>query len=113
MTILEKAAAVQEVFDEIKLQDAIERLFPDSADHRQKEAATVALRRQFCVISGGPGTGKTSTVVRILALLLEQEGGTKQRIAMAAPTTTQVEKCKRYQGRHARPDGVGCPEVGC
>ncbi len=95
MTILEKAAAVQEVFDEIKLQDAIERLFPDSADHRQKEAATVALRRQFCVISGGPGTGKTSTVVRILALLLEQEGGTKQRIAMAAPTGKAAARLKR------------------
>ena len=39
---------------------------------RQREAAETALRRRFAVIAGGPGTGKTTTVARILALLLEQ-----------------------------------------
>lgn len=38
----------------------------------QRSAAAAALKRRFCVISGGPGTGKTSTVVKILALLAEQ-----------------------------------------
>ena len=40
--------------------------------------------RRLCVISGGPGTGKTTTVVRILALLLGQRADL--RIALAAPT---------------------------
>ena len=94
-TILQKAAAVTDNIDAVKLQESIERLFPESADHRQKEAAMVALQRQFCVISGGPGTGKTSTVVRILALLLEQEGGRKQRIAMATPTGKAAARLKQ------------------
>ena len=40
----------------------------------------------FCVIAGGPGTGKTSTVARILALLVEQAGAHPLRIGLAAPT---------------------------
>ena len=42
--------------------------------------------RRFCVISGGPGTGKTHTVVRILALLVEQAlrgGGTRAAVHAA------------------------------
>ena len=95
MTILQKAAAVTDNIDAVKLHESIERLFPESADHRQKEAAIVALQRQFCVISGGPGTGKTSTVVRILALLLEQNGCRKQQIAMATPTGKAAARLKQ------------------
>ena len=52
----------------------------------QRVAAAVAVLRRFCVISGGPGTGKTHTVAAILALLLEQSRQHPVRIAMAAPT---------------------------
>ena len=52
----------------------------------QKVAALTAARRQFCVISGGPGTGKTRTLVRILVLLLELARGKPLRMAVAAPT---------------------------
>lgn len=66
---------------------ALDRLFPASgpAPDWQKIAAAVALAKRFCVVSGGPGTGKTSTVVKILAALLEIEGP-QLRIALAAPT---------------------------
>ncbi len=50
----------------------------------QKRAAAMALTRRLAIITGGPGTGKTTTVTRILALLLEQEPGL--RIRLAAPT---------------------------
>jgi exodeoxyribonuclease V alpha subunit len=50
---------------------------------RQREAAETALRRRFAVIAGGPGTGKTTTVARILALLLERGD---PLVALAAPT---------------------------
>lgn len=50
----------------------------------QMVAAFAAMRRRLCIISGGPGTGKTRTVVVLLALLLEQNPAL--RIALAAPT---------------------------
>jgi exodeoxyribonuclease V alpha subunit len=70
------------------LAQALERLFPRAGGEIdwQRVAALAALRGRFCVISGGPGTGKTSTVVKILALLLELAGGEPPRIALAAPT---------------------------
>ncbi len=51
----------------------------------QKVAAERALQHNFLIVSGGPGTGKTTTVVKILALL---QSASKQqlRIALAAPT---------------------------
>ena len=56
----------------------------------QKVACAVAASRPFCLITGGPGTGKTTTVVRLLALLqaqaLETQGGRPLRIRLAAPT---------------------------
>ena len=50
---------------------------------RQRDAAETALRRRFAVIAGGPGTGKTTTVARTLALILEQGD---PLVALAAPT---------------------------
>ncbi|HOM14589.1 MAG TPA: exodeoxyribonuclease V subunit alpha [Rubrivivax sp.] len=50
----------------------------------QMIAAALALRRRLLLISGGPGTGKTSTIVKLLACLLEQQPDA--RIALAAPT---------------------------
>jgi exodeoxyribonuclease V alpha subunit len=71
------------------LKKGLERLFPGSHGGEidwQKVAALTALMKRFCVISGGPGTGKTTTVAKILALLLEQGNSEKVRIALAAPT---------------------------
>ncbi|MDB5796397.1 MAG: recD [Paucimonas sp.] len=50
----------------------------------QKIAAALALLRPLAIISGGPGTGKTTTVANILACLLQDNPGC--RIALAAPT---------------------------
>lgn len=51
----------------------------------QRQAAINALSNGLCIISGGPGTGKTSTVVKIIGLLL-MHYGIDTRIAVAAPT---------------------------
>ncbi len=53
-------------------------------DRQQLAAATSALGR-VSVLAGGPGTGKTTTVARLLALLRDQPGE-PLRIALAAPT---------------------------
>ena len=67
---------------------ASERLFPAGFEE-QREAAEIALAQAVTVLTGGPGTGKTTTVARLLALLAEQAqlaGAPRPRIALAAPT---------------------------
>ncbi len=83
--------------DEEKLKQGLAENFPvekkrqDTANNSnainwQQIAAALAVTRRFCVISGGPGTGKTWTVARIVKLLLDQQDDQPLRIAMAAPT---------------------------
>lgn len=64
----------------------LERYFEASDEtDDQREAAKMAARQSFCIITGGPGTGKTFTVVKILALLQEL-AEQPLHIALAAPT---------------------------
>ena len=68
------------------LDEALTRMFPESGD--QRRAAEVAVRRWTTVLGGGPGTGKTTTVARVLAVLADQHRGGpgSLRIALSAPT---------------------------
>jgi exodeoxyribonuclease V alpha subunit len=85
-TLGERLACVA-TLDAARLADGLRRLFPRGSGGGvdwQGVSAAIAVSRQFAVISGGPGTGKTTTVVKVLALLLEQTPGL--HIALAAPT---------------------------
>ncbi|MBO0679049.1 exodeoxyribonuclease V subunit alpha [Mycolicibacterium sp. S2-37] len=67
---------------------SLDRLFPPGWEE-QRRAAEVALAQSLTVLTGGPGTGKTTTVARLLALLAEQAAQANRpplRIALAAPT---------------------------
>ena len=71
------------------LKRILHRLFPPAKQQQidwQKIAAAVACLKHFCVITGGPGTGKTFTVTKVLALLLELLGDQQLQIYLAAPT---------------------------
>lgn len=53
-------------------QKLYQQYFPVSEGDDQARAAMAALQRRFIIISGGPGTGKTTTVLKVLLLLREQ-----------------------------------------
>jgi exodeoxyribonuclease V alpha subunit len=85
--LLQRAAA-RDIPDPARVRPWLERLFPASGTGEpdlQKQAAALALRQHFLVISGGPGTGKTTTVVRLLALLAALSARPLV-MALAAPT---------------------------
>lgn len=60
----------------------------------QKQAAKAVINNYFTIITGGPGTGKTSTVVKILALLQELSKGDYLNIALVAPTGKAAMRLK-------------------
>lgn len=66
-------------------QRVLSTLFGDRPDDWQKIAAAVALTRKTAVISGGPGTGKTTTVAKLLAAMIRLSHNSL-RIQLAAPT---------------------------
>ncbi len=75
--------------DSIKSKQVISRLFPDSGNTKeldwQKIAVANTLNKQFSIIAGGPGTGKTFTVTKVLTALQMLSDNTLT-IAMVAPT---------------------------
>lgn len=71
-------------------------LFPDAgAGDTQARAAALALRRRLLLVTGGPGTGKTTAIARMLALRVAQarhDGKPPPRIALAAPTGRAADR---------------------
>ncbi|WP_298802743.1 exodeoxyribonuclease V subunit alpha [uncultured Pseudokineococcus sp.] len=78
-----RAADVPDDLDAGVLRRALDRLF-DRADADQREAAAGCALARVSVLAGGPGTGKTTTVSKVVALLREQHP--TWRVALAAPT---------------------------
>jgi exodeoxyribonuclease V alpha subunit len=88
--------------------ESLARLFPEPGPHRTAASATIT--RPLAVITGGPGTGKTSAVVKILALLLEHARGERFRVALAAPTGKAAARL-RDSVKKAK-EGLDCsPEI--
>lgn len=90
LSFVERATRPRLPVDEERLEDSMVRLFPPQWRNPEQEAA---VRRSagasLSIISGGPGTGKTSTVVRVLAVILEQallQGAPPPKIMLLAPT---------------------------
>jgi exodeoxyribonuclease V alpha subunit len=74
--------------DEAALSAAVERVSGPRLSAEQRNAAVRAVRQWTTVITGGPGTGKTTTVARMLALVADQAhaSGGRVSVALSAPT---------------------------
>ncbi|HEY3498228.1 MAG TPA: exodeoxyribonuclease V subunit alpha [Polyangiaceae bacterium] len=94
--LLARAENVPGPIDSALLRSGLERLFPaEPKSQLQRVASIVGVLRRLTVISGGPGTGKTFTVAKILVLLQEQalaRGGAPFRIALLAPTGKAAQR---------------------
>lgn len=90
--LMKLATQKPKAFDDKSLRKYFQELFPgeekeaNNGVDQRKIAAFSALRNSLCIISGGPGTGKTTTVARILALIIQNYETKNFRIALAAPT---------------------------
>ena len=68
------------------LGDALARVFGVAADQATVAAATAAVERRLCIVTGGPGTGKTTLAASLIALLAHLGIAQAQRIGLVTPT---------------------------
>lgn len=81
-----------------EVRQVLDQLFGTEPDNWQKIAAAVALTQKTAVISGGPGTGKTTTVAKLLAALIRLSEGAL-RIQLAAPTGKAAARLTESLGK--------------
>ena len=97
-------------FDSTSTGNILKRLFdisPDDDFNYQELATFTASQKDICIITGGPGTGKTYTVARVLALLLEKERNLK--IALCAPTGKAAARLSESISKSV--DGLSCDDT--
>ncbi|MDQ3148008.1 MAG: exodeoxyribonuclease V subunit alpha [Actinomycetota bacterium] len=102
--LLARASEATGDVDDDVLAEGLSRLFADPGDGAQRLAAETAVRRHLTVVAGGPGTGKTTTVARVLALLHEQAaatGAATPLVALAAPTGKAAARLEEAVHREA------------
>jgi len=87
--------------DTVAVRRQLDLLFPPAAEAAspldwQKAACGLALRGRFSIITGGPGTGKTYTAARLLALLFAMDASPERlRVMLAAPTGKAAARLKQ------------------
>jgi exodeoxyribonuclease V alpha subunit len=87
--LAERAEASPEIADDGWLGSALDRLFGEGESSPQRRAAQNALRHRVSLLCGGPGTGKTTTVASIVAMIVERDlhrHGAAPRVMLLAPT---------------------------
>ncbi|CAN5498386.1 exodeoxyribonuclease V subunit alpha [soil metagenome] len=117
--LLARVHAAPPEVDETALAAALARVSDQHLSAEQREAVVRAVRQSTTVLTGGPGTGKTTTVARMLVLLADQAHarGVRLSIALAAPTgkaATRLQEAVLVElaGLDERdPERVGRPEA--
>lgn len=99
----------REITKPAELNGLLDKYFPaevgSSETDWQREAAASSAQQAFSMITGGPGTGKTTTVLKVLALLQElHDGGLS--ISLAAPTGKAAMRLQQslMEGKRKLPD---------
>jgi len=102
----DRAARPAPPVDEAVLQSTLDAHFAGAGYAEQRAACAAAAGRWTTVLTGGPGTGKTTTVAGLLEVLAEQLGaaGRPARIALTAPTgkaAARLQEQVKVPGLHA------------
>ena len=86
--LLTHATKINSISNPERLRQLLASYFPEENKETnwQRIAGFIALVKGLCIITGGPGTGKTSTIIRILTFLIEYYENKKLRIVLTAPT---------------------------
>jgi exodeoxyribonuclease V alpha subunit len=95
------------------LREGLSRIFPGLEEvgiDWQKVAAFAAARRRFCVITGGPGTGKTTTVAKILALLMETGQVRTRGLRTALVSPTGKGAARLQEAMKKAKEGLACEQ---
>ncbi|MFO7708963.1 MAG: exodeoxyribonuclease V subunit alpha [Desulfobacterales bacterium] len=110
--VRERVRAAPPGVDPGRVGAAMRRLFsepqPAEGIDWQQAAVAVALLKRFAVITGGPGTGKTFTVSRLISVFEQLDPEKPPRVILAAPTgkaAARLAESLRRAGREA-PGGV-------
>ena len=111
--LLARAAAPPPDVDPAVLADTLPLVRGATFSAEQERAATGALGRWTTVLTGGPGTGKTTTVARLLVLLAAQAAGRGERlsIALAAPTGKAATRLQEAVVTELAAVAAGSPEA--
>ena len=96
--------------DAAALRSALSRLFAGDRPDDQRLAVAMAVTRASTIITGGPGTGKTTTVARLLAVLRELEPG--MTFGLAAPTGKAAARLQEAVATAIDQLGRGRPRAG-
>lgn len=111
--LVDRRATTPPGIDDDRLELALDRLFSRAGlsagePDLQRRAAEVCAHQWVTVLAGGPGTGKTTTVAKVLAMLADQPGP-PPRIALAAPTgkaAARLSEALAEARKHLGPEDV-------